>query len=200
MIAQIRGHLIRKNPGSVIVEVNGIGYQVHVSLSTFYDLPEVEQTVQMHTHTYVREDLLQLYGFSTMLEKELFQMLIGVSGIGPKLAINILSGISAPLLLASLGSGDLSRLVSIPGIGRKTAERMIIDLQEKVRKMESRAVRPEAGQRPKDEMAEDVISALVNLGYKRSQAEKAVEGVLRQRPGVKLEEALRASLLILSAG
>jgi len=156
--------------------------------------------VQMHTHTYVREDLLQLYGFSTMLEKELFQMLIGVSGIGPKLAINILSGISAPLLLASLGSGDLSRLVSIPGIGRKTAERMIIDLQEKVRKMESRAVRPEAGQRPKDDMAEDVISALVNLGYKRSQAEKAVEGVLRQRPGVKLEEALRASLLILSAG
>ena len=200
MIAQIRGQLIRKNPGSVIVEVNGIGYQVHVSLSTFYDLPEVEQAVQMHTHTYVREDLLQLYGFSTLLEKELFQMLIGVSGIGPKLAINILSGISAPLLLTSLGSGDLSRLVSIPGIGRKTAERMIIDLQEKVRKMESRAAIPEAGQHPKDEMAEDVISALVNLGYKRSQAEKAVEGVLRQRPGLKLEEALRASLLNLSAG
>jgi Holliday junction DNA helicase RuvA len=102
--------------------------------------------------------------------------------------------------VASLGSEDVSRLVSIPGIGRKTAERMIIDLKEKVRKMELRAALPEAGQRPKDDMAEDVISALVNLGYKRGQAEKAVEGVLRQRPGLKLEEALRASLLILSAG
>lgn len=200
MIAQIRGHLIQKSPDSVIVEVNGIGYQLYISLNTFYDLPGTEQTVQVHTHTHVREDVLQLYGFSSVLEKEVFRMLIGVSGIGPKLAINILSGISPSLLLASLASGDVGRLVSIPGVGRKTAERMILDLKEKVRKMESRVALPQAGQRPKNEMAEDVISALVNLGYKRSQAEKAAETVLQQKPGVKLEEALRASLQVLSAG
>ena len=200
MIAQIRGQLVRKNPGSVIVEVGGIGYQIQVSLNTFYDLPEVGQSVQVHTHTYVREDLLQLYGFSTLLEKDLFLMLISVSGIGPKLAVNILSGITAPLLMASLGGGDVGRLVAIPGIGRKTAERMVLDLQEKVRKMGLHAAVPETGQPPKDEVSEDVISALVNLGYKRNQAEKAVEGVLREKPGMKLEEALRASLLALSAG
>jgi len=200
MIAQIRGHLIQKNPGSVIVEANGIGYQILVSLNTFYDLPECEQTVRMHTYTHVREDLLQLYGFSTLLEKELFQILIGVPGIGPKLALNILSGISAPILLNSLSSGDLGRLLSIPGVGRKTAERMILDLQEKVHKMESRSLRPETGPRPKEAITDDVISALVNLGYKKSQAEKAVQNVLQQRPEAKLEEALKASLQVLSSG
>ncbi len=142
MIAQIRGQLIQKSPGLVIVEANGVGFQVYVSLNTFYDLPEVEQPVRVYTYTHVREDVLQLYGFSTLLEKEIFQILIGVSGIGPKLALNILSGISAPLLIRSLGSGDLNRLLSIPGVGRKMAERMILDLQEKVQKLESRVSLP----------------------------------------------------------
>jgi Holliday junction DNA helicase RuvA len=200
MIAQIRGHLIQKSPGSIIVEANGIGYQLFVSLTTFYDLPEFQQNVVLHTYTHVREDLLQLYGFSTPLEKELFQILIGVSGIGPKLAINILSGISPSELVHSLGSRDMARLLSIPGVGRKTAERLLIDLHEKVLKIQSRSVFPRTEPRSAAGMAEDVISALVNLGYKKSQAEKAVESVLRQAPETTLEKALKESLRVLSTG
>jgi len=200
MIAQVQGHLVQKSPGSVIVEVNGLGYQLFVSLSTFYDLPGSEQIVKLYTHTHVREDLLQLYGFSTLLEKELFQILIGVVGIGPKLAINILSGISPPELVRALSSGNMGRLLSIPGIGRKTAERMLLDLQEKARKIEFRTSLPRMQQGPADEMAEDVVSALVNLGYKKSQAEKAVENALRQAPERTLEKVLKASLAVLSSG
>lgn len=200
MIAQIRGHLIHKSPGAIIVETNGIGYQLFVSLSTFCDLPETQQNVVLHTHTHVREDLLQLYGFSTPLEKELFQLLIGVSGIGPKLAINILSGISPPELVRSLSAGDMARLVSIPGVGRKTAERMLLDLQEKAQKVQARGALPRVDLRPADGITEDVVSALVNLGYKKNQAEKAVESVLRQAPEITLEKALRESLKVLSAG
>lgn len=200
MIAQIRGHLIHKSPGLIIVETNGIGYQLFVSLSTFYDLPETQQNVVLHTYTHVREDLLQLYGFSTPLEKELFQLLIGVSGIGPKLAINILSGISPSELVRSLSAGDMARLVSIPGVGRKTAERMLLDLQEKAHKVQTRGALPRIDLRPADGITEDVVSALVNLGYKKNQAEKAVERVLRQAPEITLEKALRESLKVLSAG
>jgi Holliday junction DNA helicase RuvA len=200
MIAQIRGRLTQKTPGSVIVEANGIGYQLFVSLSTFYDLPDSDQSVQLYTHTHVRQDLLQLYGFSTPLEKELFQILISVSGIGPKLALNILSGISPQELLVSLCSGDVARLLSVPGIGHKTAERMLIDLQEKARRIEYRGVFPRTERRRADEIADDVLSALVNLGYKKSQAEKAVESVLRQGTEATLEEVLKASLKFLSTG
>jgi Holliday junction DNA helicase RuvA len=200
MIAQIRGHLIQKSPGSIIVEANGIGYQLFVSLTTFYDLPEFQQNVMLHTYTHVREDLLQLYGFSTPLEKELFQILIGVSGIGPKLAINILSGISPSELVHSLSSRDMARLLSIPGVGRKTAERLLLDLEEKVLKIQAQGVFPRTESRSAVGMAEDVISALVNLGYKKSQAEKVVESVLRQSPEITLEKALKESLRVLSKG
>lgn len=198
MIAQIRGQLIQKNPGWVIVEANGVGFQVHVSLTTFYDLPEVEQPVRVYTYTHVREDVLQLYGFSTPLEKEIFQILISVSGIGPKLALNILSGIAAPLLIKSIASGDLNRLLSIPGVGRKMGERMILDLRDKAQKLESRVSIPPRTPLPTDEISEDIVSALVNLGYKKSQAESAVEKIFQQRPEIKLEEALKESLKVLS--
>ncbi len=138
MIAQIRGRLIHKEPGSVVVEANGLGYRVFVSLTTFYELPDLEQAVTLHTYTHVREDALQLFGFSTPLEKEMFQILIGVTGIGPKLALNILSGITPEELLHSLDQRDMNRLQSVPGIGRKMAERMVVDLQEKARKIGSR--------------------------------------------------------------
>jgi len=200
MIAQIRGHLIQKNPGSIIVEANGIGYQLFVSLTTFYELPEAEQAVKIHTHTHVREDLLQLYGFSTVLEKELFQILISVSGIGPKLALNILSGISPQELVRSLGSGDIARLLTIPGVGRKTAERMVLDLREKARGIESKLTFPRMDRPPAEGMVEDVVSALVNLGYKKSQAEKTVESVLRQGLEMSLEKLLKASLRVLAVG
>ena len=200
MIAQIRGQLVEKRPGAVVVETQGIGYQLFVSLSTFYDLPEANQGVRLHTYTHVREDLLQLFGFSTFLEKEIFQILIGVSGIGPKLALNILSGIAPAELIASLQAEDVARLTTIPGVGRKTAERLVFDLKEKIGKIAVRDEAPKEAKRKKDQVVEDVVSALVNLGYRKNQAEAVVEQVWRQRPEVSLEEVLKASLRALAAG
>ena len=197
MIAQIRGLIIQKDPGSVIVDAGGIGYQLFVSLTTFYELPDLKQAVTLHAHTHVREDLIQLFGFSTLLEKDLFQVLIGVSGIGPKLALNILSGISPQELVHSLERRDINRLLSVPGIGRKIAERMVVELQEKARKIESRWALPSREKPSPEGLAEDVISALLNLGYKKGQAEKAVEMVFQQNPDFGLEKALKASLQIL---
>lgn len=199
MIAQIRGVLLQKHPGSVIVEAGGIGYQLYISLSTFYELREVGETVLLHAHTHVREDAFQLFGFSTPLERELFRILIGVSGIGPKLAMNILSGISPPELLRSLEGRDVDRLLSVPGIGHKTAERMLLDLQEKAKKIKSHWELPEREKPPVDDMAEDVISALVNLGYKKNQAEKAVQSTIQKNPEASLEQALKESLKALAA-
>jgi holliday junction DNA helicase RuvA len=200
MIAQIRGQLVEKRPGAVVVETQGIGYQLFVSLSTFYDLPEANQGVRLHTYTHVREDLLQLFGFSTFLEKEIFQILIGVSGIGPKLALNILSGIAPAELIASLQAEDVARLTTIPGVGRKTAERLVFDLKEKIRKIAVRDEVPKEEKKKKDQVVEDVVSALVNLGYRKNQAEAVVEQVWRQRPEASLEEVLKASLRALAAG
>lgn len=200
MIAQIRGQLVEKRPGAVVVETQGIGYQLFVSLSTFYDLPEANQGVRLHTYTHVREDLLQLFGFSTFLEKEIFQILIGVSGIGPKLALNILSGIAPAELISSLQAEDVARLTTIPGVGRKTAERLVFDLKEKIRKIAVRNEAPKEEKKKKDQVVEDVVSALVNLGYRKNQAEAVVEQVWRQRPEASLEEVLKASLRALAAG
>ena len=200
MIAQIRGQLVEKRPGVVIVETQGIGYQVFVSLSTFYDLPEATQGVRLHTYTHVREDLLQLFGFSTLLEKEIFQILIGVSGIGPKLALNILSGIAPAELIASLQSEDVARLTQIPGVGRKTAERLVFDLKEKIGKIAVRGETPKEEKGKKGQLVDDVVSALVNLGYRKNQAESVVEQVWRQRPDASLEEILKESLRALAAG
>jgi Holliday junction DNA helicase RuvA len=183
----------------VVVEANGLGYRVFVSLTTFYELPDLELAVTLHTYTHVREDALQLFGFSTPLEKEMFQILIGVTGIGPKLALNILSGITPEELLHSLDQRDMNRLQCVPGIGRKMAERMVVDLQEKARKIGSRIALAPSQARPTEGWAEDVISALLNLGYKKGQAEKAVEMVFRQDPNLALEKALKESLKILAA-
>ena len=199
MIAQVRGRLIHKEPGSVVVEANGLGYRVFVSLTTFYELPELEQAVILHTHTHVREDALQLFGFSTPLERELFQVLIGVTGIGPKLALNILSGITPEELLLSLDRRDMNRLQAVPGIGRKTAERMVLDLEEKARKIAARVALAPSQPGPRDGLTEDVVSALLNLGYKKAQAEKAVERIFRQDPDLTLEKALKETLKILAS-
>ena len=196
MIAHISGKLIQKQPNSVIVDVGGIGYELNVPLSTFYDLGEVGVSVSLRVHTHVREDALQLYGFRTEAEKKLFLLLNSVSGIGPKLAITVLSGLSAEELIQAIRAGNLAKLVSIPGVGKKTAERMLVELKDKVAAILPPGLEDTAAPvaQTGEAMREDVISALVNLGYQRPQAEKAVNAVLKQTPDAKFETVLKSAL------
>ena len=175
MIARIHGKLVHKSPDYLIVDVNGLGYKVHTPLSTFCQLPDVDSTIKLNTYTHVREDLLQLYGFLTVGERDLFQLLIGVSGIGPRLAVNILSGIPGSDLCQALSEGNVKRLIATPGVGKKTAERMVVELRDKIGcvSFHERPVTP-VGQ-DYEEMESDVVSALVNLGYKKAAAERAME-------------------------
>jgi Holliday junction DNA helicase RuvA len=179
MIAHLTGRLFNRSTKSVIIEAGGIGYEVFVPLSTFYGLPKEEERVSLHIHTHVREDAILLFGFMTRLEKDLFLMLISVSGIGPKLGVNILSGIGPEELLDAISRGDAMRLQAIPGIGRKTAERITLELRE-------RAVRTHGEQPPLEprqggieaaaaRMMDDALSALVNLGYPPKAAKQAVD-------------------------
>jgi holliday junction DNA helicase RuvA len=196
MISQIRGRLANKAPGEIIIDCNGVGYGIRVPLSTFYELPEIEEEVLLQVYTHVREDALLLYGFLTHKEKELFCLLIGVSGVGPKLAINVLSGISAGDLERALCEGDLIGLTRIPGIGRKTAERMLVELKDKVT---STGTATGGGLPLKDGVVKDALSALVNLGYTRSVAEEAVHDVVRRQGNeLSLEELLKESLRLLA--
>lgn len=201
MIAHISGKLIQKQPNSVIVDVGGVGYELNVPLSTFYDLGEIGANVSLRVHTHVREDALQLFGFRTDAEKKLFLLLNNVSGIGPKLAITVLSGLSAEDLIQAIRAGNLTKLIGIPGVGKKTAERMLVELKDKVAAIlppgledSTTAVIAQTG----DVMREDVISALVNLGYVRAQAEKAVGSVLKELPDANFTTALKQSLRMLA--
>jgi len=174
MIAQLRGVLLEKHPNQVIVETGGVGYDVTIPVSTFTQLPDVGAEVRLRIHTHVREDALALYGFLTPDEKALFEKLIGVSGIGPTLAVKILSGLAAPDLITYIRRGELDRLVRIPGIGKKTAERMVLELRDKL----SAITGAEPGTAPTPDtltpVDQDVLSALLNLGCARPQAEAAV--------------------------
>jgi Holliday junction DNA helicase RuvA len=195
MISLIRGRLAGKSPGEIIVDCNGVGYGIRVPLSTFYELPELNEEVLLQVYTHVREDALHLYGFLTPKEKELFCLLIGVSGVGPRLAINCLSGISARDLEQALHDGDLLGLTRIPGIGRKTAERMLVELKDKVGSpgVTTGGVLRQAG------VASDALSALVNLGYMKSVAEQTIRDCLRQKETEpSLEELLKESLRLLA--
>jgi Holliday junction DNA helicase RuvA len=201
LIAHISGKLIQKQPNSVIVDVGGVGYELNVPLSTFYDLGEIGANVSLRVHTHVREDALQLFGFRTDAEKKLFLLLNNVSGIGPKLAITVLSGLSAEDLIQAIRAGNLTKLIGIPGVGKKTAERMLVELKDKVAAIlppgledSTTAVIAQTG----DVMREDVISALVNLGYVRAQAEKAVGSVLKELPDANFTTALKQSLRMLA--
>ena len=173
MIAHLRGKLIVRHPNKVIVETGGVGYDVTLSVPTFSELPSVGSEVALHIHTHVREDQLALYGFLRMEEKELFERLLTVSGIGPKLAITTLSGMPAEQMVSAIRGNDVARLTKIPGIGRKTAERMVLELRDKLPVAEDvRAAVPAISA-----TQEDVLSALVNLGYQRAPAEKALATV-----------------------
>jgi Holliday junction DNA helicase RuvA len=196
VIAQISGTLAQKIPGEIIVDVGGVGYQVLIPLNVFYQLPEIGGAISLQIHTHVREDALQLFGFNDFAEKQIFMLLIGVSGIGPKLAINILSGIPAEELARALREGDQLRLVAIPGVGRKLAERMIVELKDKLATLApagAESAKPEGA----SQLMLDAVSALVNLGYKRAEAEKMVREVLKKGDR-SLENVLKESLRLLS--
>jgi holliday junction DNA helicase RuvA len=195
MIAHLRGKLLAKHPNQAIVETAGVGYDVTISVPTFSDLPALGADVALHVHTHVREDVIALYGFLRPSEKQLFEKLISVSGIGPKLAITILSGMAAPDIVGAIRGNDVVRLTRIPGIGRKTAERMVLELRDKV---------PEAGTPAAASVAsisaveEDVISALVNLGYQRAVAERALAAVVKNGKSGSFDAMFREALAGLS--
>ena len=196
MIAHIQGFLQFKSPEYLVIDVDGIGYQVHVPLSTFYDLPQLGSKVSLHIHTHVREDALQLYGFQSPDEKALFIHLISISGIGPRLAVNILSGISPAELVESLGQNNLARLISIPGVGRKTAERIMVELRDKVSSLSpGHDVTVTVKTAVNEAMFEDALSALLNLGYKKGVAQRAIENARNRLEGeITLESLLKESL------
>ena len=200
LIAQLSGILISKQPNSIIVDVGGVGYEVTIPLSTFYVLGELRSELTLKIHTHVREDALQLFGFKTVREKELFQKLISVSGIGPKLAIGMLS-MSVSELVPAITANDLGRLTMIPGVGRKTAERLVIELREKVTALTSAQLEEElsakaavSGEQSQDSVRSDSLSALLNLGYQRSSAEKAIDNAIAEGGDVTVESVLRRVL------
>jgi Holliday junction DNA helicase RuvA len=188
MIARLRGTLIEKSPSRIVVDAGGVGYDVMVPLSTFYGLGEAGATVALRIHTHVREDVIALFGFATPLEQDLFERLIAISGIGPKLALAVLSGIDPAELVRAIRTQDVARLTRIPGVGKKTAERIGLELKDRL----PQAAEPSGGPAPgAEDVRSDLLSALTNLGYKGAVAEKAVDAAVRKTPDASFEALLR---------
>lgn len=195
MIGWLRGRLVEKHPDRLILDVGGVGYEVHVPLSTFYALPDPGADVELRIRTHVREDQIALFGFGAPLEQQLFDRLIGVSGIGPRLALAVLSGIEPEDLVRAVRTGDIARLTGIPGIGKKTAERIALELKDKLPAGGAPAAAGVASGPAGADDRSDLISALVNLGYQRQAAERAVDAALTALgPGAAFEAALRQAL------
>jgi Holliday junction DNA helicase RuvA len=195
LIAQLSGRILRKAPQAVVIDVAGVGYKAFIPVSTFYRLGEEGSEVSLRIHTHVREDAIALFGFASAGEQALFERLIEVAGVGPRLAVNILSGIEADELVEALRSSDVARLVRIPGVGRKTAERLVVELKDK---MPARDAAP--GQAAAEGLGpkEDLLSALANLGYSRGEAERGVERALRDDGTGRFEDLLRRALQVVS--
>jgi Holliday junction DNA helicase RuvA len=200
VIGQLRGELVKRDATEIILDVRGVGYRVFIPLSTYYRLPEEGAAVLLYTATYLRDDALHLYGFLTEHERNLFALLRGVTGIGPRLAINILSGITADELIPAIGQGDLVRLSAIPGVGRKTAERIVLELKEKVWSLLEPAEAAHVPERDSSEgILQDVISALLNLGYGRAAASKAAGSAVRAVDGDQdFETVIKQALRLLA--
>ncbi len=197
MIAFLRGRLLEKHPNRLVVDVNGVGYEVHVPLSTFYRAPEVGAELSLRVHTHVREDAISLFGFAGELELQIFERLIAINGIGPKLALAVLSGIDAAELAVAVQRGDVARLTAIPGIGKKTAERIELELKDRL----PSAVVAAGAQASAGEQADlrfDLLSALLNLGYHRTLAEKAVDAALKLPGEASFERRLKQALQVLT--
>jgi Holliday junction DNA helicase RuvA len=201
MIARLHGRLAEKEPNRIIVDVGGVGYDVAVPLSTYYTLGEPGSDVAVRVHTHVREDTLALYGFSTGLELQIFERLIGISGIGPKLALAVLSGIDVTDLVRAVMGGDVGRLTAIPGIGKKTAERIGLELKDKLPKgiVDETSAGLDAGA-PGSGLRRDLLSALLNLGYHRPLAERAVDAALARAESPAFETVLKQALRGLARG
>lgn len=201
MIALLRGTLLEKHPSRVVVDVGGVGYDVQVPLSTFYGLGEPGVTVVLRIHTHVREDVIALYGFSTPLEQDLFERLIAISGIGPRLGLSVLSGIEPADLIRAIRTQDVARLTKIPGVGKKTAERIGLELKDRLPTIAVQSVEPAAPTgRPEDQLRDDLLSALVNLGYQGAVAERAIDRVIKTTPDAGFEQALREALRSMMKG
>jgi Holliday junction DNA helicase RuvA len=195
VIAHLRGRILRKAPQELVLDVAGVGYRITIPLSTFYRLGEPGSEVSLLTHTHVREDTFALFGFLTPSEQALFERLISVAGVGPRLAVGILSGIEAPDLVGALRSGDVVRLTRIPGVGKKTAERLVVELKDKMDGLEG--AEPAAGAVPGGPQ-DDLVAALVHLGYSRGEARRGVERALEDGGDGRFEDLLRRTLRILS--
>jgi Holliday junction DNA helicase RuvA len=194
VIAHLRGKILEKHPNRILVDVNGVGYDVSVPLSTFYGLGEPGSEIALRVHTHVREDQFALFGFATRLEQDLFERLIGVSGIGPKVALGVLSGIEPRELIGAIERGDLARLTAIPGVGKKTSERIVLELKDRLpRVAQSDSSAASAASAPST-LREDVASALVNLGYHRPLAEKAAAAAFKSGGDGDFERMLKLAL------
>ena len=206
MIAHLSGTLLAKHATSVIVEVGGVGYEVTIPVTTFYDLGEPNTPVRLRIYTHVREEALQLFGFRTERERELFTLLISVSGIGPKSAVAMLSGMSADEIVTAIRTNNYARLTSIPGVGRKTAERLVIELRDKMAALSSPALEEEiaaggaTAAQSEDALREDTLAALTQLGFPKPAAEKAINGAMQEGGDLSVETLLRRSLRQLSKG
>lgn len=201
MIAFLSGKLLEKQANTAIVDVGGVGYEVSIPLSTFYELGDVGSDVSLRIYTHVREDAIQLFGFKTVRERDLYLRLISVQGIGPKSGIAMLSGMSADEIILALRTDDLGRLTTIPGVGRKTAERMVIELRDKVGELAeggSAAMDASAAAMPADAVFEDALSALTNLGYQRNLAEKALKQAVQDGTELTVQKLLRRGLQLLA--
>ncbi|MCU1381632.1 MAG: ruvA [Acidobacteria bacterium] len=198
MIAHLRGSILEKHPNRIVIDVNGVGYDVFVPLSTFYGLGEPGAAIALRIHSHVREDAFLLYGFATLLEQELFERLIGVSGIGPKVALAVLSGIEPQEFIRAIERGDLARLTAIPGVGKKTSERIVLELKDRLPRAHIAAAVGGAATAPEAPiLRDDVVSALVNLGYHRPLAEKAADAAIAtigSSSDVSFERALKQAL------
>jgi Holliday junction DNA helicase RuvA len=199
MIFHLRGKLLSKKANQVIIEAGGVGYGVFIPVSSFYELGDIGTDIALHIYTHVREDALALYGFRTGVEKSLFEKLIGVSGVGPKLAVSILSGLETAELVPAIRRGDVATLVHIPGVGRKTAERLVLELKDKLLDLAvTEPGRPEVAVPPQGSVEDDVLSALMNLGYMRPAAENALRESRAENANGDFEHLLRSSLRVLA--
>ncbi len=197
MIGHLTGKVISKKPTQIIIDVNGVGYLVNITLNTFDRISSETESVSLHTYLHVREGALDLYGFFTIAEKEMFELLISISGVGPKLAQGILSGIQIDELKEALRTGNLSRIVAIPGVGRKTGERLIIELREKVDKLSDDIDSP--GLAPsKFTVKDDAVAALTGLGYNQKAADRIIRSILDSKPDLSIEDLIKEALVIMN--